>query len=1039
MAHTQAVDAETDGWDTEHMEHPGLQRFVRHVTCVQFRNLTPFPARDALASALSQPSEQSQFTAYGNLSDDLDVALARKRARRVSTTSVGTVKSTKHEPANSDDSRSIAAHDLRGRRRTISRPAVVEEPDAPRSPSSDTSRFPVANSGSWPTVRPLRGRTTSMASTGSHSGALGPSSSSFFPDNSQKTLEKVIHSRLVETFITVTVPPRPPSSSRPHARTDSSRASQSPSPQMRAASPPHSAPSSREQFPSTGQKVRSPGGISSRRNSRAGTSTGNGVTSPPKGSSTSRHQSSMSVAVVGSSGRSSKTASGSPKVNGGHTKSSMSASHAGHFPSPSASLTFPSDAVSPSVPNYISPIHEPSINPSFPLDPRSNYEFAKWTDLSSTTLNIQVWGNVDASISSSSKGKGKGKAFDLPDTSHPLWRVMEEWSIHLSDLVPLPDELAKHPSHLPPNTVLITLSPPGRVYYLPRPSMVHKSRSPSPLAGYSSDPEVRSAGDLIVPYSVSDYADDRSTGSPVPPPPKTPGTGSRLRHDHVKSAGWQDLVRLVTLQSVILDTRQSLAKVVHDIDSSLLSDEAAVLRREVSEREARVSQCRSDTDSVRMKSEALAERLNARREALEQRRQMLAQARDLQEQAVSAHAEGERELAEERDRTSLLHNRLGPVRITLVATLASIFPIDLLSGPDLLYTVLSVPLPIPLGATDPAPPLSLPSHKEVTEDAIATALGYAALVVQLLAVYLDKGLVYPITYIGSKSLIRDGISAMVGPRMFPLFSKGVDTYRFEYGVFLLNKDIELLMSDRNLRALDMRHTLPNLKNLLLTLTDGEGVQLIPPRRAPASPLSSISGLESPSRPSSPAAPPASASASADATADAKTTDTNGASAAEAPATSPSPTTPTPASASASNDTSYASLAIMSKPFFGLSGFLRSRYPSSSQQPSVKAVPEVPEGEPEAAREEPAVDAHVLAEAVDEEDRRTVRGLQLDADGDSVVVEDHDVGERKDPVDGDASANGLVARPRIRVEPVEKLVVDGAHAAEASEGHAQVVR
>jgi hypothetical protein len=34
-----------------------------------------------------------------------------------------------------------------------------------------------------------------------------------------------------------------------------------------------------------------------------------------------------------------------------------------------------------------------------------------------------------------------------------------------------------------------------------------------------------------------------------------------------------------------------------------------------------------------------------------------------------------------------------------------------------------------------------------------------------------------------------------------------------------------LMADRDLRALDMRHTLPNLKNLLLTLTDGEGAQL----------------------------------------------------------------------------------------------------------------------------------------------------------------------------------------------------------------------
>jgi hypothetical protein len=33
------------------------------------------------------------------------------------------------------------------------------------------------------------------------------------------------------------------------------------------------------------------------------------------------------------------------------------------------------------------------------------------------------------------------------------------------------------------------------------------------------------------------------------------------------------------------------------------------------------------------------------------------------------------------------------------------------------------------------------------------------------------------------------------------------------------------MSERNLPALDLRHTLPNLKNLLLTLTSGETVVL----------------------------------------------------------------------------------------------------------------------------------------------------------------------------------------------------------------------
>ena len=60
----------------------------------------------------------------------------------------------------------------------------------------------------------------------------------------------------------------------------------------------------------------------------------------------------------------------------------------------------------------------------------------------------------------------------------------------------------------------------------------------------------------------------------------------------------------------------------------------------------------------------------------------------------------------------------------------------------------------------------MPAHKYVTEEGVATALGFAAQVVQLLAVYLGEVLVYPITCVGSRSLIKDGISAMVGPRMY---------------------------------------------------------------------------------------------------------------------------------------------------------------------------------------------------------------------------------------------------------------------------------
>ena len=70
-----------------------------------------------------------------------------------------------------------------------------------------------------------------------------------------------------------------------------------------------------------------------------------------------------------------------------------------------------------------------------------------------------------------------------------------------------------------------------------------------------------------------------------------------------------------------------------------------------------------------------------------------------------------------------------------------------------------------MSPNEPAPPLSMPTQKNITEEAVATALGYVAQVIQLIAAYLGKGLVYPVVCIGSRSLIRDNISAMVGPRM----------------------------------------------------------------------------------------------------------------------------------------------------------------------------------------------------------------------------------------------------------------------------------
>lgn len=154
--------------------------------------------------------------------------------------------------------------------------------------------------------------------------------------------------------------------------------------------------------------------------------------------------------------------------------------------------------------------------------------------------------------------------------------------------------------------------------------------------------------------------------------------------------------------------------------------------------------------------------------------------------------------------------------------LDDIFTIVPLDAQSLLYSILDVPLPIPRGK-DEAPPLSFPASRlppgyRVDEDTNASALGFAALLVHLLHTLLEMQISYPVTCAGSRSVVRDNISIISGPRSFPLYSRGVDKFRYEYGVFLLNKNIESMMIASDIRIEDSRHTLPNLKTLLLTIS-----------------------------------------------------------------------------------------------------------------------------------------------------------------------------------------------------------------------------
>ncbi|XP_031953640.1 UV radiation resistance-associated gene protein isoform X4 [Corvus moneduloides] len=102
------------------------------------------------------------------------------------------------------------------------------------------------------------------------------------------------------------------------------------------------------------------------------------------------------------------------------------------------------------------------------------------------------------------------------------------------------------------------------------------------------------------------------------------------------------------------------------------------------------------------------------------------------------------------------------------------------------------------------------------DGSIAVALGYTAHLVSMISFFLQVPLRYPIIHKGSRSTIKDNINDKLTEkeREFPLYPKGGEKLQFEYGVYLLNKNIAQLRYQHGLSTPDLRQTLPNLKNFM---------------------------------------------------------------------------------------------------------------------------------------------------------------------------------------------------------------------------------
>jgi hypothetical protein len=205
--------------------------------------------------------------------------------------------------------------------------------------------------------------------------------------------------------------------------------------------------------------------------------------------------------------------------------------------------------------------------------------------------------------------------------------------------------------------------------------------------------------------------------------------------------------------------------------------------------------------------------LQERTDGVNRRRARLEIARRTMMKEKVSHTNLQAKLSQIQNQCAMIRSKAQAKRVDLLDQLDFIYPVELVDGATLLFSIVGIPL-----ANRMMEEQTGRNADRENDDVVSSALGMIGQVVGLLSVYLDTPIHYPIATAGSRSIIQDSISVMSGPRAFPLYSKGVESYRFEYGVFLLNKNIEQLLNHFGITILDIRNTLPNLKNLLVTLS-----------------------------------------------------------------------------------------------------------------------------------------------------------------------------------------------------------------------------
>ncbi|KAI1279282.1 UV radiation resistance-associated protein [Xylaria sp. FL0933] len=277
------------------------------------------------------------------------------------------------------------------------------------------------------------------------------------------------------------------------------------------------------------------------------------------------------------------------------------------------------------------------------------------------------------------------------------------------------------------------------------------------------------------------------------------------------TSSYNALMKLSNLNNSIQDavtTRQVLTDQINSLLESIPDDPVPQAQESVHIASTYLTAQKRALRSAQTRRDDLKTSIQARRDAIKEGHSAQCRAAEHVEHARSR-------LPASLELISSTRESIHGQRRRICEDLAHIFPITPSpSGAPLSFSICGIPLPN--SEYDP-------TSSSSTEDTLSAALGYVAQLTHALQFYLCVPLPYAITAFGSRSSIRDDISVLPdSQRNFPLFLRGGATaqYRFDYGWFLLNKDIEALCVSAGLKIVDIRHTLPNLKYLLYVCSAG---------------------------------------------------------------------------------------------------------------------------------------------------------------------------------------------------------------------------